>query len=142
MDRKAIERALKAQCVPVLRKAGFRGSFPNFYREDDDFVALVNFQFSQSGGTLCVNLSYADPERKNIMFRPGTDVRKLSVSQTRVRLRLGSTSDDSDHWFTFGVTSYGALRGHPLPIPAITARINELLTSQAEDWWAEKRQGA
>ena len=54
IGRKAMERALKDQCVPTLRQARFKGSFPNFYREDNDFVALVNFQFSLSGGSFCV----------------------------------------------------------------------------------------
>ena len=44
-DRKTMEVALKEHCIPVLRKRGFRGSFPNFDRESGNFVALVNFQF-------------------------------------------------------------------------------------------------
>ena len=45
VDRKAMERALKGECVAALRRDGFKGSFPDFYRETDGFVALVNFQF-------------------------------------------------------------------------------------------------
>jgi Domain of unknown function (DUF4304) len=140
IDRKTMERALKDQCVPTLRLVRFKGSFPNFYREDDDFIALVNFQFSLSGGSFCVNLSYADREGRNVYFRPKTEVRKLCVSQTIERLRLGANPQGSDNWFSFGRTSYGEFRGDPIPVPTITANVNNLLMSQAEQWWAEKRQ--
>src|SRR5262245_66265686 len=97
VDRAAMERALKEQCVPVLRRAGFKGSFPDFYRDTEGFVALVNFQFYSSGGSFCVNLSYADPQRSNISFRPETPVRELKVSQARERQRLGAPQ--GDRWY-------------------------------------------
>src|SRR5262245_14610535 len=68
IDRKTMERALKDQCVPTLRLARFKGSFPNFYREDDDFIALVNFQFSLSGGSFCVNLSLRRPRKEKCLL--------------------------------------------------------------------------
>lgn len=66
VDRQTIEEALRSKCVPTLRHAGFKGAFPNFYRDTEGFVALVSFQFFSSGGSFCVNLSFADPERRNI----------------------------------------------------------------------------
>jgi hypothetical protein len=142
IDRKTMERALKDQCVPTLRQARFKGSFPNFYREDNDFVALVNFQFSLSGGSFCVNLSYTDRRGRNLYFRPDTKVRKLSVSQTTERLRLSTKKQGSDNWYSFGRTSYGEFRGDPLLVATITANINDQLRSQAEQWWADKRRQA
>ena len=137
VDRAVIERALKEECVPVLRRSGFRGSFPDFYRDTEDFVALVNFQFYSSGGSFCVNLSYADPKRSNIAFRPETPVRALKVSQARDRQRLGAVQ--GDRWFSFGSTSYGAFRGEPVQPAELVRTINGLLESEAERWWQSKR---
>ena len=108
VDRAVMERALKEQCVPELRRVGFKGSFPNLYRDTDGFVALVNFQFYSSGGSFSVNLSYADPNRSNISFRPETLARDLTVSQARERRRLGAVQ--GDRWFSFGPTSAGEFR--------------------------------
>jgi hypothetical protein len=55
LDGADMERALKERCVPVLRRAGFRGSFPDFYRDTEGFVALVNVQVYSAGGSFCVN---------------------------------------------------------------------------------------
>ena len=137
VDRADMERALKERCVPVLRRAGFRGSFPDFYRDTEGFVALVNFQFYSAGGSFCVNLSYADVARTNIYFRPETSVSKLKVSQTTERRRLGAAQ--GDRWYSFGPTSYGECRGKPVPAAALVDTINSLLESEAEGWWQAKR---
>ena len=140
VDRETMERALRDSCVPVLREAGFKGSFPDFYRETEGFVALVNFQFYSSGGGLCVNLSYADPDRRNIYFRPEAEARKLRVSQTTDHRRLGAPSQGGDRWFSFGATSYGEFRGKPVSVQELVETVNSLLTSEAESWWEAKRQ--
>jgi len=132
-----MERSLKEQCVPVLRRAGFKGSFPDFYRDTEGFVALVNFQFYSSGGSFCVNVSYADPKRSNISFRPETAARDLRVSQARERQRLGAVQ--GDRWYSFGATSAGDFRGEPVHPDALANTINGLLESQAESWWQSKR---
>jgi hypothetical protein len=137
VDRAVMERALKEQCVPALRRAGFKGSLPNFYRETDGFVALVNFQFYSAGGSFCVNLSYADPERTNIYFRPETPIAKLTVAHAREHKRLGAIH--GDRWYSFGRTSYGEFRGEPVDPGAIVEIVNGLLESEAEPWWQSKR---
>ena len=139
VSRQTIEDALKSECVPALRRAGFKGAFPNFYRETEGFVALVNFQFFSSGGSFCVNLSFADPERSNIYFRPETAASKLRVSQATERTRLGASSAGNDNWYSYGATSYGAYRGEPIPVRQLVATVNSLFQSQAEPWWQEKR---
>lgn len=142
VDKETIVAALREDCVPVLRKAGFKGSFPNFYRVRDDFVALVNFQFFSSGGSFCVNLSYADPARKNVYFRPETEPKNLQVGQTNERRRLGATADNCDRWFSFGKTSYGEFRGDPIPLERLTGMLNQLFQSDAEDWWRLKHRSS
>ena len=138
-DKKQLIVTLNADCIPRLRKAGFKGSFPDFYRVSGDFVALVNFQFYSSGGSFCVNLSYADPARQNVYFRPETEPKNLRVSQTTERRRLGATANDSDRWFSFGKTNYGEFRGDPVPMGRLTSMLNELFVSDAEIWWDLKQ---
>lgn len=136
-DRKTMEAGLKKSCIPSLRKSGFKGSFPNLYRETDGFVSLLNFQFFSSGGSFCVNLGYADPQRRNVVVRPDTEIEKLSVSQTGDWVRLGATAG-GDHWFSFGETSYEEFRGQPRSVEEIALTCSALLASEAENWWRGK----
>ena len=133
-----MENELKSHCVPVLRKNGFKGSFPNLYRDADNFVSLINFQFFSSGGSFCINLSYAEEDRENVYFKKETEVKKLSVSQTREQIRLGSEPGIGDKWFSFGKTSYGEYRGDPLPVLELIEIINNLIKTQAEPWWSNR----
>ena len=140
IDRKQIEVELKNKCIPVLRNNGFKGSFPSLYRETDKFVSLINFQFFSSGGSFCINLSYAEPNRDNVYYKKETEVKKLKTSQTRERVRLGSENLIGDNWFSFGKTSYGEFRGNPIPLRKLTEIINNLIENQAEPWWAIKHE--
>jgi uncharacterized protein DUF4304 len=137
IDRKTMERALREGCVPELRRLGFKGSFPDFYRESGGFISLVNFQFYSAGGSFCINLSFTDSDRNNVYFRPETDTRKLRISQTTERHRLGGAGDD--RWFSFGKTSYGEYRGTPVAPDELVATINELFVTEGEQWWNAKR---
>jgi len=133
-----MESELKDKCIPILRASGFKGSFPNFYRDKNGFISLINFQFFSSGGSFCVNLSYADPNRKNIYFRPDTELKKLTVSQTTDSIRLGAV--DGDRWFSYGTTNYGEYRGIPITPSDIIITINNLIKTQAEPWWLLKQE--
>lgn len=133
-----MEMELKNQVIPFLKNLGFKGSFPNLYRNNSEFISLVNFQFFSAGGSFCINLSYAEPSRNNVFYQKETEVKKLKVSQTRERVRLGSKNLQGDMWFSFGQTSYGEFRGKPIPAPKLVAQINTLFEKQAEPWWEEK----
>ena len=137
-ERAEMEKQLKEHCVSLLRKQGFKGSFPDFYRDSDGFVSLINFQFFSAGGSFCVNLSYADKGRENIYFRKETEPKKLRVSQTRVHVRLGSENLVGDKWFSFGKTSYGEFRGEPVSPSDIIDEINRLILEDAIPWWNKK----
>lgn len=128
--------ALKVTCVAFLRTKGFRGSFPNLYRDTGGFIALVNFQFFSSGGSFCVNLSYAGPNGENVYFKPETPAKKLSANQTEERERLGA--QQGDRWFSFGETSYGQNRGKLETPDAIADLVNRLFETHAEPWWESK----
>jgi hypothetical protein len=138
-SKEAMLKAIKEKCVPALRKQGFKGSFPNFYRDQNDFVSLVNFQFFSSGGSFCVNLGFADPRRENISFQPHKNitVNKLRVNSTRDQRRLGAQA--GDRWFSFGRTNYGELRGETKPVNEITSTCSQLFLDDAEPWWRTKR---
>lgn len=140
VDRKAMIAILKQSFVPEVRRLGFKGGFPSFFRETGAFVALVNVQFSSSGGSLCVNLGYADPERRNVTFAPETLPDKLKVSQCRDWVRLGA-GKSGDRWFVFNAFGASPYRGEVQPAEAIAAQCAELLVSEAEAWWAAKRGG-
>lgn len=137
-DRHTMETDLKINCIPYLRKAGFKGTFPNFYRDTDGFVALVNFQFYSAGGSFCINLGYADPHRENVLFQKDTQISKLRINQTKDRVRLGAP-EGGDQWFSFGETNYNETRGEPRSIEELSLICTELLSSQAEDWWRTKQ---
>ena len=134
-----MEIELKKHCIPILRELGFKGSFPDLYRDENDFVSLINFQFYSSGGSFCINISYADAARDNIYFQKGTEIKKLRVSQTTEHFRLGAKRQGDDHWFSFGKTSYGEYRGEPMTSENIVKNVNYLINTQAEEWWAKRR---
>ena len=138
IERNQIEQSLRTICIPTLKEHGFKGSFPNFYRNSNDFISLVNFQFFSSGGSLCVNLSFAGPKRENVFYKPDLPAKDLRVSNCKVQVRLGAPDLIGDKWFSFGATSYGELRGNPVPPDLLATEISGLLVSQAIPWWAEK----
>ena len=139
-ERKQIEAELKKHCIPILRILGFKGSFPNLYRDVEDFVSLINFQFYSSGGSFCINLSYAEPDRANVYYRKETEPKSLKVSQTTEHIRLGAKRKGDDKWFSFGKTNYSEYRGKPISILDLVSSINILIKTQAEEWWANKRE--
>ena len=133
-----MEAALKAKCVPVLRDLGFKGTFPHYFRDTNGFVALITFQFFSSGGSFCIEIGYADPQRTNVTFKPDTETKKLRVNQTRLRCRLGA-DQGNDKWFQFGRTSYDELRGTPCPVAELASTCCQLFLSEAENWWLSKQ---
>ena len=94
--RTEMEDELKRQCIFLLREHGFKGSFPNLYFDDGNFISLINFQFFSSGGSFCVNISYADKDRDNIYFKKETPPKDLKVSQARTQVRLGAENLSGD----------------------------------------------
>ena len=129
--------ALKGHTVPSLRVQGFKGSFPHFFREQNDFISLLSVQFFSSGGSFCVELGYADPNRSNVYFRPDAAPSKMRVSATRDRMRLGAP-DGGDHWFHFGLTTYGDARGSLLEVNALAREVSARVVDEGEPWWRTK----
>lgn len=134
--RQAMSVSLKNIVVPVLRRLGFKGSFPHFYRESDGHVDLVAFQFRLDGGSFVVELSYAEPDRQNVYFDKEAQVSKLRVSQTSNRSRLGAERPGSDKWFSFEPSGLFRRQAN---YDQISAEVAELTDQQAVTWWTEKR---
>jgi hypothetical protein len=148
-------KSLKDTCVPLLRKMGFKGSFPNFYRDDNGFVCLVNFQFNTLGEKFCINLGFADPERRNLVSHcRDIDARDLRISMTggliegdnhlSGRWRVGSQplGDGlySDSWFSFARGPYGGDRAVEEIEPDVLAQqCATLIEQEAETWWMGRR---
>lgn len=131
-SRDQMNAALKNIAVPVLRNIGFKGTFPHFYRANDNHIDLLKFQFRMSGGSFVVELSYADKERNNIYIDKDAPPSRLRTDQTSKRLRLGAERPGEDYWFNFEKT--GFLKRKP-NYDGIAEDVVGLLRSQGEEWW-------
>lgn len=128
---------IKRELIPALREIGFKGSVPHLHRiADDDHVDLVTFQFASGGGSFVIEIGFADPERENVYIYKDTAPKKLRISQTTVRQRLGATDEASDYWFAYDGERPFGITGTPETLAA-TAR--DLIQSQAVPWWDAKR---
>ena len=128
---------IKREVIPTLRDLGFKGSIPHLYRVDDDgHVDLVTLQFASGGGSFVIEIGFADPERENVYIYKDTPPKKLRISQTTVRRRLGAEDEASDYWLAYDGERPFGMTGTP-QLLAATAR--NLIQSQAVPWWDTKR---
>ncbi|MGZ3182074.1 MAG: DUF4304 domain-containing protein [Telluria sp.] len=134
--RKEMNEALKGVVVPVLRDLGFKGTFPNFYREAAGHVDLLSFQFRLAGGSFVVELSFADPARENVYIDKDAPANKLRPSQTTKRFRLGAKSQGSDNWYSF--EPVGLFKRQP-DYMKIATLVADSISKQAVTWWTEQR---
>jgi hypothetical protein len=136
--RQAIDASLKINTVPLLRERGFKGSFPHFYREIDGHVDLLMFQFRLDGSSFVVEISYADPDRKNIYFRPEAATSKLQVSAATKRYRLGSARKRKvdGEWLSLDC---GPLTSQARHFQKLALKVNGLVLDEAEQWWFAQR---
>jgi len=138
--RRAMDDILKTISVPLLRERGFKGSYPHFHRLVGDHVDLLMFQFRSDGSSFVVEISYADPDRKNVSFWPETPAKELQVSATRKRCRLGAKGQSGvdGTWFPL---DYGPLTTQARHFKRLALNVNELLLEEAEPWWELSRHG-
>jgi hypothetical protein len=134
--RQQMNAALKEVVVPSLRKLGFKGTFPHFYRELNQHVDLLSFQFRLVGGSFVTELSYAEPGRENVYIDKEAPASKLRSSQTSKRLRLGASGPGSDNWFSF--EPVGFFKRQP-DYKGIASEVVALVEQQAIPWWDAKR---
>jgi hypothetical protein len=136
--RRAIDASLKTNTVPLLRERGFKGSFPHFYREIGGHVDLLMFQFRLDGSSFVVEIAYADPDGKNIYFRPETATSKLQVSAATKRYRLGSARKHQvdGEWLSL---DSGPLTSQARHFQKLALKVNSLFLDEAEQWWLAQR---
>ena len=139
--RRAIEEKIKEITVPLLRSMEFKGSYPHFYRAIGDHVDLLMFHFHRDGTSFIVEISFADPARTNVYFRPETPVAKLQVPSTTKRYRLGRSveSGGDGTWFTL---EPGRLTTQARHFNKVALKVNNLIIGEAEPWWEAHRHGA
>lgn len=135
-SREEMLSEVKREVMPTLRELGFKGSIPHLHRvADDGHIDLVMLQFASGGGSFCIEIGFADPQRENVYMYKDTPPQKLRISQTTVRRRLGAEDENSDFWFAHDGERPFGMTGFP-KILAATAR--DLIQSQAVPWWDEK----
>jgi hypothetical protein len=136
--RQIIDGILKSTCVPLLRERGFRGAYPHFQRFHGEHIDLLMFQFRRDGSSLVVEIAYADPERKNVGFRPEAPASKIDVACTRERYRLGAKrrTEVDGEWLQL---SHGILDSDNRHFRRLALKVNDMLINEAEPWWESKR---
>jgi hypothetical protein len=87
--RKNMDFELKQVVVPVLRAAGFQGSFPHFRRVRDEVVDVLGFQFSQYGPQFYVEAGRATLDRIQPSTGYEVDPKKIKHHHVARRVRLG-----------------------------------------------------
>ena len=131
--RPEADEALKSIVVPDLKARGFKGGYPNFFRDRDGHIDLLTFQFNKNGGSFVCEISFADRERSNVYIYKDTEPKKLRSNQTTVRFRLGANPDQgiNDNWFDF---EKSGLLSRNSPTKA-AQDVLSLIESQGEPWW-------
>ena len=135
-----MDAALKATVVPVLRAAGFKGSYPHFHRDLAGHVDLLTFQFGSAGGRFVVEIAFATASRDSLHpSRRDVPAAKLRVFHTGQRLRLGGVGLQ-DKWFIYAqpMTNFGEAAEAP---DDIAHTIAALIPTEAETWWSRWRVG-
>lgn len=86
--RKAMDAAIRAEFGPVLRRHGFRGSFPNWQRVAGDRIDLVGIQHLSSGGTFFVNIGQLPAGGFTSGWKVAIPVAKLGLGHAERRDRV------------------------------------------------------
>lgn len=99
--RKNMMEAIKEFIVPVLRKQGFKGSFPHFRRKNESNIDLITFQFNRWGGSFVVELATCPIEGVTMSWGEKIPPNKVTAHHINERYRLGSSRNEPDKWFEF-----------------------------------------
>ena len=135
-ERDRMIETLKEYVIPVLRKKGFKGSFPHFRRPTDAAIQLLTFQFDKWGGSFVIEITVCPPKGFTThwgKFIPPTEIRAWDINK---RFRLGASDENSDgHWFKYGKRGLFSL-GDPYEKAAL-----EILPflDEAESWWKQAK---
>jgi hypothetical protein len=124
-----VRRAIKEYVVPGLRQRSFKGSFPHFRRETASHIELITFQFDRWGSNnFVVELATCPLGGVTMSWGENIDSKHVTAHHVPVRLRLGTTNEQSDYWFTS--SSFGE---NP---SAAGTQLLTLLDTQGISWWS------
>ena len=135
--RQDMLKALAEHAIPQLRALGFKGSMPHFYRDRENHIDLLTFQFSQWGGRLVAEAAFAEQSRANVIphFKDAPPA-KLRAAATGQRLRLGQGSSKRDPWFIYDQPVSGEVQQEPV---AIAQALSHLIAGEGVVWWDAQR---
>ncbi|QOR64908.1 DUF4304 domain-containing protein [Cytobacillus suaedae] len=126
VERDAMIKSLKENVIPTLRKCGFKGSFPHFYRKLEEQTDLLMFQFSMWGGVLYVEISKCSPEGH-------TDVAETYRTPNKVKVyHIGDGS--AWHRKRLGKEVNGMFEFNELNTDEVSKQVFNSL-EEAEEWW-------
>ncbi len=123
--------------MPVLKARGFKGSFPHFRRPTDTAIHLLTFQFDKWGGGFVVEIASCPAEGVTMHWGEPISPSKVTTQHVSRRLRLGSSGEQSDHWFRYdqrGLLSFGD------PYERAARKVLPYLDSQAESYWSQSHE--
>ena len=127
-SRDEMNAALRAELIPALRSAGFRGSLPHFRRLLTDRIDLLTVQFDKYGGGFVIEIARCEPGGVTMHWGQKVPPGKVTAhdvhpdSRFRIQARPGSGTDD---WFRYE---------HAKPLHVARAALRSL--PEAEKWWA------
>ena len=98
--RAQMDEALKRLVVPQLRALGFKGSMPHLRRLRGEEYDLLTFQFSQWGGSFCVEAARCRREGVDGPTGriPGDKAKAWDLPH---RYRVGPERVRTDYWYEF-----------------------------------------
>jgi hypothetical protein len=124
-----MDRALRDSVVPVLRRAGFKGTFPHYRRIIPKAVDLLTFQFDRNGGGFVIEIGRSDSNGYTNAWGKHIAPTKVSAWDLHPyqRYRIQPVpGGGTESWFRF---DHGQTQ-------AVVLRVLEAL-EDAEAWWQE-----
>ena len=130
-DRETINKLLKSSVVPLLRKLGFKGTFPHFKRFGENKIDLLMFQFSQFGKGFIIEIAQCN--LNGVTFANGEKIPPEKVKVFHCfppnRTRIPIKEEDKYCWITYEKKN----------LNKIPNKIISLITNEAIPWWNNKQ---
>ena len=95
--REKVNEILKFRVIPILRKEGFKGSFPHFRRQNGKHIDIIGFQFSQWGPQFCIEIALAPIDGIKLQDGKFIPPEKVKHYHTGLRTRIGPPTFDFEH---------------------------------------------
>jgi hypothetical protein len=134
-SRKEMVKHLTEIVIPVLRKKGFKGSFPHFRRITSDRINLLTFQFDRHGGGFVIEITNCQPNGFTTSWGTKIEPNKLTAhdlfNRKRIQANMDTPNSLTDDWFRYD-------KQHLLGFGNIYKKVCKDVLSKldrAEDYW-------